>query len=109
MLFRSKEKSKNKNESNNIKPILYEDIIKKYKNNKTKIGIDISHWQGNIDFLQLKKEGVEFAYIRVGRGDGIGNDYVIDSKFKQNIEGFNKVGIPIGVYFYSYANSKNGF
>lgn len=101
-----KEKSKNKNESNNIKPILYEDIIKKYKNNKTKIGIDISHWQGNIDFLQLKKEGVEFAYIRVGRGDGIGNDYVIDSKFKQNIEGFNKVGIPIGVYFYSYANSK---
>ena len=101
-----KEKSKNKNESNNIKPILYEDIIKKYKTNKTKIGIDISHWQGNIDFLQLKKEGVEFAYIRVGRGDGIGNDYVIDTKFKQNIEGFNKVGIPIGVYFYSYANSK---
>ena len=41
-----------------------------------------------------------------GRGNGIGNEYVLDDKFKQNIEGFNKVGIPVGIYFYSNANSR---
>lgn len=84
----------------------FNDIVKKYKNEKTKIGIDVSHWQGNINFSKLKNSGVEFAYIRVGRGDGIGKSYVLDEKFYRNIEGFNKVGIPVGVYFYSYANSR---
>lgn len=99
----SKEKS---NSSEKIKTTDFQDIITKYKTSKTKIGIDISHWQGNIDFEKVKKAGVEFVYIRVGRGDGIGKKYVTDSKFKQNIEGFNKVGIPVGAYFYSSANSK---
>lgn len=99
---KSKEKSKNQTE---VKSTDYENIIKKYKNKKTKIGIDVSHWQGDIDFEKVKDAGVEFVYIRVGRGDGIGEKYVLDDKFKQNIEGFNKVGIPVGVYFYSYANS----
>lgn len=102
-----KEKNKaNKENNNNIKTTAFKDIIKEYKTKNTKIGIDISHWQGNIDFSQVKKEDVEFVYIRVGRGDGIGKDLVLDTKFKQNIEGFNKVGIPVGVYFYSSANSK---
>ena len=55
-------------------------------------------------FQKVKEAGVEFVYIRVGRGDGIGEDYVEDTKFVQNIKGFNEVGIPIGVYFYSNAN-----
>ena len=83
----------------------FNDIVKNYKTENTKIGIDVSHWQGNIDFQKVKDAGVEFAYIRIGRGDGIGKDYVMDSKFKQNIEGFNKVGIPVGLYFYTYAAS----
>lgn len=81
-------------------------IIRDYKTDDTKIGIDISHWQGNIDFDRVKEAGVEFAYIRVGRGDGIGGEYVLDKKFQQYIEGFNEVEIPVGVYFFSYANSK---
>ena len=82
------------------------DIVKNYKNENTKIGLDVSHWQGNIDFQKVKDAGVEFVYIRIGRGNGIGKEFVMDSKFKQNIEGFNKVGIPVGLYFYTYAASK---
>lgn len=82
---------------------LFSDVIKEYKNEKTKIGIDVSSWQGNIDFQALKNAGVEFAFIRVGSTYGIDGEYFLDKKFIQNIEGFNKVGIPVGLYFYSYA------
>lgn len=91
--------------SNNNSFVNFSDLVEKYKTDKTKMGIDISHWQGNIDFQKVKEAGVEFVYIRVGRGNGIGGEYVIDKKFEKNIEGFNKVGIPVGVYFYSFANS----
>lgn len=84
----------------------FNSIIESYKKENTKIGIDISHWQGNIDYKEVKNSGVEFVYIRVGRGNGIGEDYVLDDKFKDYIKGFNKVKIPVGVYFYSNANSK---
>ena len=83
----------------------YSDIYKQYKNKKTSIGIDVSHWQGDIDFKKLKKSKVEFAYIRVGRREEIEVDFVLDENFEKNIKGFNEVGIPVGVYFYSKANS----
>ena len=84
----------------------FSDLVKKYKTDNTKIGIDVSHWQGDIDFEKVKNAGVEFVFIRVGSQRGIDGEYYIDNKFKQNINGFNKVGIPVGIYFYSYANSK---
>lgn len=94
--------------NNNAKPTYnyLSDIIANYKNDKTKIGIDVSAWQGAIDFEAVKNAGVEFVFIRVGSTKGIKGEYFLDSTFKQNIEGFNKVGIPVGIYFYSYANSK---
>jgi len=82
-----------------------ETLKEKYKDSNVEFGIDVSHWEGDIDFKKVKKAGVDFVYIRVGRGNGIGKEYVEDSYFKKNIEGFNKVGIPVGVYFYSNANS----
>lgn len=84
----------------------FADVIREYKSESTEIGIDVSHWQGDIDFDALKEAGVEFIIIRVGTADGIDGDYVLDRKFIQNIEGANKVGIPVGIYFYSYANTK---
>ena len=83
----------------------YSDIYKQYKNKKTSIGIDVSHWQGDIDFKKLKKSKVEFAYIRVGRREEIEGEFSLDENFEKNIKGFNEVGIPVGVYFYSKANS----
>lgn len=67
-----------------------------------KRGIDISKWQGKIDFEKVKKAGVEFAIIRAGYGKEISQK---DSYFEKNYEGFKKVGIPVGVYWYSYAKN----
>lgn len=105
LIVKEKEKIKN-NYSTNVKETKFEDIIKTHKTNSTQIGIDVSKWQGNINFKQLKENGVEFAYIRIGRGDGIGKKPILDEKFKRNIQGFTKEKIPVGVYFYSSANNK---
>ena len=109
IIVKEKNKSSKSQDSqvNNVEYTNFNDVIKKYKTKKTEIGIDVSHWQGDIDFNKVKSSKVEFAYIRVGRGNGIGKDYILDDKFKTNIKGFNKVGIPVGVYFYSSANSLN--
>lgn len=84
----------------------FADVVAEHKNENTEIGIDISKWQGNVDFNALKEAGVEFVIIRVGTSDGIGGENLLDSKFVQNIEGANAAGIPVGVYFYSYADSQ---
>lgn len=92
--------------SNGVKTFTeFSDVIKNYKNDNTQIGIDVSKWRGDIDFSKLKNAGVEFVIIRVGSSNGINGENFVDSKFVQNIENANSVGIPVGVYFYSYANS----
>ena len=84
----------------------FKDVIANYKNENTEIGLDISSWQGVIDFSKLKNAGVEFLFIRVGSTKGIDGEYFLDSKFEEYIKGANEAGIPVGIYFYSYANSK---
>jgi len=63
-------------------------------------GIDVSKWQGNIDW---SKVNVDFAIIRAGYGWGAGQQ---DSKFDANIKGATANGIPVGVYWYSYATTE---
>lgn len=89
--------------SNPIHYLNYEDLYNEYKNDNTKVGIDISRWQGDVDFKKLKESNVEFIMIRLGGQDGLDGDYYIDSKFTQNITGALENGFDIGVYFYSYA------
>ncbi len=84
----------------------YEKIYSDYKSNTNKIGIDVSKWQGDIDFEKLKESNVEFVILRVGYTKGTNGEYVLDDKFKQNIKLANKYDIPVGIYFYSYANSE---
>lgn len=98
-----------KNKTNNSSSIdagqKFSDLVQKYKTSNTKIGLDVSRWQGDIDFEKVKNAGVEFVFIRVGSQKGVGGEYYIDPKFEQNIKGFQEVGIPVGIYFYSYADS----
>lgn len=66
-------------------------------------GIDVSKHQGNIDWVKVKNDGVEFAIIRLGyRGYEVGN-VLIDEKFHQNMRGAIAAGVKVGVYFYSQA------
>ena len=83
----------------------FDEVVANYKTETNKIGIDISSHQGDIDFEALKNAGVEFVMIRVGYKKGTDGEYVLDTKFKDNIEGANKYGIKAGIYFYSYADS----
>ncbi len=69
-------------------------------------GIDVSKYQGVIDFERVAKDGVRFVIIRVG---WCGYDGLItkglDSYFERNIEEAKKYGIDVGVYLYSYAKT----
>jgi len=67
------------------------------------VGIDVSKWQGDIDWKAVAESGIDFAIIRCGyRGASTGT-LVEDPYFKKNIEGATKNGIKVGVYFYSQA------
>ena len=65
-------------------------------------GIDVSKYQGNIDFKKVKNAGIQFAIVRIGYGR---YESQKDEFFEANYEGFMKQGIPVGVYHYSYATN----
>ena len=67
-------------------------------------GIDVSKHNGTIDWNKVKSDGIEFAIIRIGYG---GSDPVKDSKFEENYKNARAVGIKVGAYLYSYANSQS--
>lgn len=81
------------------------EVIDLYKNGNTKIGIDVSSWQGKIDWEKVRDAGVEFAIIRVGYQIDYGGEYILDETFRDNITGALAAGLPVGVYYYSCANS----
>lgn len=69
------------------------------------IGIDVSEFNGTIDWNQVKAAGISYAYIRVGyRGYGYGT-MVLDKQFYNNIKNASAVGMDIGLYFYTQAIS----
>ena len=71
--------------------------------NRTARGIDVSKFQGSIDWNAVKSDGITFAIIRCGyRGYGSGA-LVEDSTYRRNIQGAINAGLRVGVYFYSQA------
>ena len=76
-----------------------------YQNNlfvqQAKGVIDVSEWQGDIDWAKAKVDGVEGVIIRLGYGEG--NN--ADKKAQRNISECKKLGIPFGIYWYSYADT----
>lgn len=68
-----------------------------------KKGIDVSYYQGDIDWERVKSAGVEFAIIRCGYGMDVKNQD--DEKFERNVTECERLSIPYGVYLYSYADS----
>ena len=70
-------------------------------------GIDVSEWQGNINWQSVKNSGVKFAMLRSGWSTGVDNPqtHEIDQRFNENVKKAKEVNMPIGVYHYSYARS----
>lgn len=83
----------------------FSDCIETYKNDGTEIGIDVSKWQGEIDWQAVKNAGAEFAIIRIGYQTDFDGENKEDEYFRKNIEGATKAGIKVGGYFYSYAKT----
>jgi len=68
-----------------------------------RIGIDVSKWNGDIDWVKAKNAGVEFAIVRAGyRGSQTGS-LVEDPYFRENMRAATRAGVPVGVYFFTQA------
>ena len=67
------------------------------------LGLDISKWNGNIDWEAVKAANIDFVIIRAGYGTGY-----VDPYFKTNIESAIKNDLMIGIYWFSYAHSYQG-
>lgn len=83
---------------------LREDGIVEYKGDEydTRLGIDVSFYQGEIDWQAVADAGVEFAMIRCGyRGYGEEGNMAEDTMFRRNMEGALAAGLDVGVYFFS--------
>lgn len=69
-----------------------------------RLGVDVSHHQGTIDWKKVKEDGYEFALIRIGlRGYGEEGQVRMDKEFAKNIKNAQAAGIETGVYFFSQA------
>lgn len=90
------------------KLVCQSDLMKYYENGKqtSYVGVDISEYQDYVDFVKVKKAGVNFVMLRVGaRGYGTGQ-LILDEYFSDNIKRATDAGLDVGVYFYSQAVSK---
>ena len=65
-------------------------------------GIDVSEWQGTIDWREVAKDGVQFAVIHAGYGRELSQK---DKYFERNYAGARAAGIKVGAFWYSYADS----
>ena len=72
----------------------------------TRWGVDVSNHQGAIDWAALKKQGIDFAYLRIGlRGYGEVGTLYPDRSFDSYYEGARAAGIDVGAYFFSQATT----
>ena len=71
-------------------------------------GIDVSHWQHNINFSSVKESGIEFAILKAGGSDA---GFYIDSKFEENYTAAAAAGLNVGCYYFAgskFIGEKNG-
>lgn len=66
-------------------------------------GIDVSEWNGDIDWKKVKESGVSYAIIRVGGRYTRSGGYFTDSSYEENIKEALAAGLDVGVYFFSAA------
>lgn len=78
-----------------------EDGVTRYKN--AAVGIDVSEFQGEIDWYAVKASGIDFAFIRAGYRGMTQGLLTEDSRFQENMKNAGSAGVKRGVYFFSQA------
>jgi len=86
--------------------IYIDNIIRDHKNENTMIGIDVSKWQGNVDWQAVKDSGVEFVIMRIGVQTDPNETLDVDTKFNEYFTKAKEVGLKTSVYVYNTATSK---
>lgn len=97
-----------KHEYDFTKLVCQSDLMKYYVDGKqvSYAGVDISKLQDYVDFVKVKKAGIDFVMLRVGaRGYGTGQ-LILDDYFSDNLKRATDAGLAVGVYFFSQAVSK---
>lgn len=97
-----------KHEYDFTKLVCQSDLMKYYEDGRqtSYVGVDISKFQDYVDFVKVKKAGIDFVMLRVGaRGYGTGQ-LILDEYFSDNLKRATDAGLEVGVYFYSQAISK---
>ena len=70
-------------------------------------GIDVSVYNGDIDFNKVKAEGYQFVIVRAGaRGYGSAGTMIEDSRFEEHVDNAHKAGLMVGAYYYTQAVNK---
>lgn len=69
----------------------------------SEVGIDVSKWNGEIDWDKVREAGVEFVIIRAGYRGSVTGSLVVDPYFEKNIQGASRAGLDTGVYFFTQA------
>ena len=63
----------------------------------TRQGIDVSHWQGDIDWEQVKASGIDFVIVKAGGSDA---GFYTDKYFEKNYAGAKSAGLMVGAYYF---------
>lgn len=82
----------------------FADLKSKYETGNAFIGIDVSKYQGNIDFQKVKDAGCHFVILRMAIYNN--GKFGIDTKFEENYKKAKAAGLLIGVYYYSVDNTE---
>ena len=88
------------------KEVSAQEAISRYETNETSMGIDVSTWNGNIDWKKVREAGIKFAMIRIGFRGYQSGQIMMDNTFYQNIKGALANNINVGVYFFTAATNE---
>lgn len=83
-----------------------EDGYLRYDDWNARLGVDVSEYQGDVDWNKVKEAGIDFAILRLGYRGMTQGFLNVDETFEQNFQGATDAGLFVGVYFFSQAVSE---
>ena len=83
----------------------FSDALERYGSESVELGIDVSEWQGDVDYEAVKEAGATFVMMRIGVKLDSGEEPALDGQFLDNIKSAKEAGLKVGVYLYSKALS----